>query len=1081
MKQRSRADASLFQNTLLGAQRVRNNAAIVQMRDMLLFEKYQFCEENVQRRGYSQTCIVRDENGCYSFFAKWILGVEKNSTKSKILSDTLRHFKKANHPLLPEIVDYGYDFNYKTCAILYKYVEGSYSLEDYISNSFCEFDENLILLGLSDVAECLCSLHLKYNITHGDLTPANILVDRENKFHLIDFGLADITNTLSQEQGLQIFARAFAAPEKYSNTNKGFPYQADIYSFGKILEWVFSKFTRHSLSEENEMFLRERILSLHPEIRPTWKEVVDYMKLLRSSVDRKRIKTKFSKRVIWSDNYISNLNSSKPQFEISLKEGENIKMSIYTNRCFFDALWVLREKELVVLNVRPLEKEINQKSVESFEFDVLFEHDCDTDYDIPVYFQRWYQKKNRESRSLKRNREATNEELKFYEELIDKEIEVIRNHSLKLQYDNFEVKGNEIHFSIIKNEKCTSNAGVLQHIENGNDVNADPIRYIVSSDGSVGKNPVSFVATPMDYEERSADKGEKKYTFKIKDFQYFKKSEAPFSGFLMEDYDIKIEEKRRQKDAINKVRKNEVQNPDLIYYLFKPRDLSGDYIRHNDINLDIKQKGIESYSYNQKRSIVNALRRTPLSVIQGPPGTGKTTVITEIVFQLLKQKPDSKILITSQTNNAVDQVLENLMKNEIPILRLSGLTEPRVESIKKHTIKKKLSGWKEIVTEKAQKNIRRYSDRLDFQELEEIHKDWLNTIASIQEEGSINQRLVDSIRVIGATCNHIASKKYSKFNFEFDYIIMDESGKATVAESLVPIILGNNLIFVGDHRQLRPMLTANREVEKWLREKYKNESTSLEGFDEYFNRPSLFEEVISIIDKDYKTQLTECRRLSEEQVKLTSKCFYEPEGDDAIEYVARDNNKEHNLPLTVEGSVFMIDIGSDYKNEKEGQSSFNKESIGVIEQLLVKLNQYEKVGDYSIGLITAYSAQFRKLRQKIRKMDLKNIRNWSTKKDEEKFTVSVIDRFQGLERDIVIVDLVKSGANLNLGFLETPNRINVGLSRQKRLLLIVGDYYGIINARTKRCNGDKCALQNYLRKIPTECVIKSNEINTLFR
>jgi superfamily I DNA and/or RNA helicase len=86
----------------------------------------------------------------------------------------------------------------------------------------------------------------------------------------------------------------------------------------------------------------------------------------------------------------------------------------------------------------------------------------------------------------------------------------------------------------------------------------------------------------------------------------------------------------------------------------------------------------------------------------------------------------------------------------------------------------------------------------------------------LDEKSAINQKLIDSIRVIGATCNHIAAKKYAKYNFEFDYVIMDESGKATTAEALVPIITGKNLIYVGDHRQLRPMLTSTREVESWF-------------------------------------------------------------------------------------------------------------------------------------------------------------------------------------------------------------------------------------------------------------------------
>lgn len=872
---------------------------------MMLFDKYQYQQDTIRRRGYSQTCIVCDESGCYSYFAKWILGIEKNSIKSKILSDRLRHLQKANHPLLPEIIEFGYDEGFNTYAIVYKYI-GARTLEDYFSIFYC--DENSTLLGLSDLADCLSSLHLKYKITHGDLSPANILLDDEFKFHLIDFGLADITSTLSQEQGLQIFARDFAAPEKYSNNRKGFLYQADIYSFGKIIDWVFNKFTRYTLSIENEKFLRERMLSNYPELRPTWKEVVDYMKRLRSSIGQKTICSDFHKLKLY-EQYLANLNDSKPTFDISPQEGENVKLFIFTEKYCFETLWLFGERRLVFLNVKPIDDtDSKRKGANSFDFDVCFlDSQYQSDVEISLYIQRWTQKKRQEFSFKKRNREATREDLEFYEKLIKKEIDVIRKHSLKVQYDRFEVRGNEVHFYVVDNENCTAIAGIHQHIDNGNDVNADPIRYIVSSNGNIGKTPVSFVGTPMDFDDK--DRG--KFVFKIKDYQYFDKNKTPVSGFLMEDSDVKIEEKRRQKDAIIKVRKNEVQNADLIYYLFKPDNLRGGYIDYQRERLDVRQNGIENYSYNQKKAIVNALQRTPLSVIQGPPGTGKTTVITEIVFQILAQNPDSKILITSQTNNAVDQVLENLMNNNIPILRLSGLVEPRVEAIKKHTIKRKLSGWKEKVIETARANFKKYESQDDFKELEELHKDWINTVSSIKEEGMINQRLVDSVRVIGATCNHIASKKYSKFNFEFDYIIMDESGKATVAESLVPIVLGNNLVLVGDHRQLRPMLTANREVENWLRNEFKNEATDLEGFDEYFNRPSLFEKVITNIDEDYKTQLTECRRSSKEQVLLTSKCFYESEGDAAIEYIPRDSDKEHNLPLAIDGSVFMIDIGSE--------------------------------------------------------------------------------------------------------------------------------------------------------------------------
>jgi len=377
-------------------------------------------------------------------------------------------------------------------------------------------------------------------------------------------------------------------------------------------------------------------------------------------------------------------------------------------------------------------------------------------------------------------------------------------------------------------------------------------------------------------------------------------------------------------------------------------------------------------------------------------------------------------------------------------------------------------------------------DFTGFLKLHSLHRDWIVTINSVDEKSTINQKLIDSIRVIGATCNHIAAKKYSRYNFEFDYVIMDESGKATTAEALVPIIMGKNLIFVGDHRQLKPMLTSTREVESWLREKFKKEADELENWEDYFNRPSLFEQIITNVEDGYKAQLTECRRSSEEQVKLTSKCFYEPEGDEAIEPISRPIEDEHNLPLAIDSSIFFIDIGSHYKSEtdtEKNRSSLNKVSAEIIPNILEELNKHDKVKEYSFGVITGYTAQCRELKRqlnkKIQKVGLKNIRSWN--KQEEKLSISVVDRFQGLERDIIIVDLVKSGIGLHLGFLEVPNRINVALSRQKKLLIIVGDYHGIVNAKTtKRLNHEKAALQKYLEAIKPTWIVKVEQLKGLF-
>jgi serine/threonine protein kinase len=996
---------------------------------------------------------------------------------------------------LPEIVEYGYDEEQQTFAVVFQYLT---DIED-LENDYRNIKPQNFISGLIELADCLNELHQKFQINHGDIHPDNILIDKNGQFYLIDFGLADITKTLSQEKILEIFAKEFAAPEKLNKFSTGFPFQSDIYSFGKVIDWYFR--SRQEILPEEQSIVLYRLLAENPADRPNWQQVIDFLKNIVDIAEKEKIQIAFNrKRCNPPADFLETINTAKPLFDVAPKDPVNYLMNIIVGKYFCEfATWIRAENKLLINEIKLLssfeDKIIEAKRWNSkklpFNYTFTLETCPRNKANLTPYFQKWFEQKNNQM-SLRANRNVVKEELNFYSELLNREIKEIEEKSLRLQYYNYKIEGDGITFFIKPNEKNSDKGLILKHIEEGNDVNAEGFEYEIcaNAEKKQNKEKIEFAGKPYDWvqinEEDKTDESERKYALKIKDCEYLKKDRIPQFGYLFENTSQKTTEKNRQLDAIKKVDKNEVQNPNLIYCLFKPNELQASYVNYSD-DWEVKQKDTNGnpfmYPYNQSKAIQNALLRTPLSVIQGPPGTGKTTVITEIVFQILAQKPEAKILITSQTNNAVDQVLENLLKNEISILRLSGITAPKVPSIREHTMDRKLSGWKKQVQETAKRNFKAKENDYKqlwgeekFNQLLEIHKDWIATVSGLGEKSAINQKLIDSIRVIGATCNHIAAKKYSKYNFEFDYVIMDESGKATTAEALVPIILGKNLVFVGDHRQLRPMLTKTREVESWLREKYKKEADGLEGWEDYFNRPSLFEQIITNIDSDYKAQLTECRRSSKEQVKLTSECFYESEDDEPIEPVERGQDKEHNLPLSIDNSIIFVDLGSHYKNEKENDSSYNTKSVEVILELLELLNKCNKVKDYSFGVITGYTSQYRRLRNKIKGKELGNIRIWN--KTEDKFTVSVIDRFQGLERDIVIVDLVKSGAGLNLGFLETPNRINVALSRQKRLLIIVGDYSGIINAKTR--NEEKVALQRYLEKIKPEWIVKAEQIEGLF-
>lgn len=1058
----------------------------------MLFEKYQYNDNEIKKRGYSQHCFAINEEGM-SFWIKWILGVGENDIKRKMLSDRLRFLQGAKHPCLPDIIEYNFDSNQNAYAIVYKYLEDIDSLENKVTT----LDVQNIVSGLIDLADCLNSLHSKNKITHGDIHPGNIFVDKNGQFFLIDFQLSEITSTLSQEKTIEIFAKDFAAPEKFERLiRSGFPYQADIYSFGKIIDWMFRE-RKEEITEEQNLGL-QRLLSEKPNDRPRWQEVIEFLKKFPVLSEVKNIYISTKQQL--PPEIINNIVT--PIFDIAPKKPDNPRYSYFVNvvinNIVLECSWVEAEHKLLINKVDYNNEYIDKKSQkgEKLPFKVKLTDISLTRHDLTPYFKKWFSKKQNQH-SLRNQGRHIKSELLFYRELLEKELEVIAQNSLRLRYSKWKKDENNDLVFYIQNNKIKDHSFLLKHIEDGNAVNSDGVEYIISAiaDRKQIKDPVQFVGKPYDYQENQnnnkKDKDEDNnclYLFRIKDCEFKGKAikNMPESGYIFENTIQKEEEKRRQLDAITKAEKNEVQNPKLIYALFTPDKLQLAEFPNYDPLDHVYQKGKKGmelvYSVNQNKAIRNAVSISPLSIIQGPPGTGKTTVITEIVFQILAKEPQAKILITSQTNNAVDQVLENLIKNEIPILRLNAVTALNIkEEIREHTLNKKLEHWKLQVKETAKKNF-----EINFgndNKLLELHKDWINIVSSINEESEINKKLIDSIRVIGATCNHIAAKKYSKWDFNFDYVIMDEAGKATTAESLVPIIMGNNLVFVGDHRQLRPMLTSSRAVEKWLREKFKDDADELEDWDDYFNRPSLFEQVITNIDSSYKSQLTECRRLPVEQVIMTSKYFYESEGDEAIKPVPRETSEEHNLPLTINSSLLFIDIGSNYKNKKnQDKSSYNEESKKIIIDILLRLNKYEAIKNYSFGIIACYKEQFRLLKRETDRLRGRGNLNWVCKweKPENKFFVSVVDRFQGLECDIIILDLVKSGADLDLGFMEVPNRINVALSRNKRLLFIVGDYNGIINARTRK-EGKKAALQHYLENIKPEWIIPAEKIHGLFR
>ena len=621
-------------------------------------------------------------------------------------------------------------------------------------------------------------------------------------------------------------------------------------------------------------------------------------------------------------------------------------------------------------------------------------------------------------------------------------------------------------------------------------------------------------------------------------------------GELLQDVRMETSQFKKQLEACKKFEHRNIVNPELCSILATPERVSS----QNKISLfdsDYENFKAEVFNLNlktdntQRDAVLEALHYKPVYLIQGPPGTGKTTVIVELIQQIIRQKGDAKILVTSQSNLAVDNVLEKLPE-QISFMRLV-VDEERIgsEKIKEHSYQSKLKKWikdtqnnsetffqnyfSEKITDKALvrffnscsnigsqegDNFKRFqwllsgqnqylkglfenaksikdtekvfNEKLgqEFQNLRRVQKDWfaflLNADStdgqkkkSMLNDGSLEidfrTAFAKSVNVIGATCIHIASNKYSKINFRFDYVIMDESSKASPAETLVPINMGQNIILIGDHHQLPPVITREEAVKQKVRDKLEDNGLD---FEKEFGE-SLFEKLITDFQENqnlhgYIKMLDIQYRMPRQVGNLISRFFYEGKlknPDISLPSLLNfDSDKFHGIKLKkpttiisdalenkeieVPNSVVFV---STSKRDKpyDNDNKFNRSNTcnrDVIKEILSHLNSLyidnlKRKKPFEIGIIAGYRGQVNLLQDTI---ELTKYENFLKKNEEGRpeplIEINTVDKFQGAERDIIIYDLVKSSkGSSSIGFLDDYRRINVAFSRVKRLLIVVGD------------------------------------------
>ena len=533
----------------------------------------------------------------------------------------------------------------------------------------------------------------------------------------------------------------------------------------------------------------------------------------------------------------------------------------------------------------------------------------------------------------------------------------------------------------------------------------------------------------------------------------------------------------RQSVAMNRILKpaNKYnQNPinlNLPNFIFDPKYASETVVNIEEAKEDIRAHKIGTLNEKQLEAVTKSVLAKDLALIQGPPGTGKTTVIAEIIWQEIRRNPECRILLTSQTNLAVDNALERLQgqagirpvrigkpeklepegrRFSLPIIR--SWTEGKEtysvrEDLVLDTADNATKIWIDRIANKVSNNPK-YADAVCAWKKELLEKDK-------HSRTEFSQLYRNNVNLIAATCSICGSPdfyysyvdmfgEYNRNNMFFDVVIMDEASKATPLEMAVPLVLGKKIIVIGDHKQLPPMMdenTIDSALEKIGR---KDLAEKLQKAESQFKR--LFEAAAKVRKTVVATLDTQYRM--HEQIMNTIKQFYQEELAATgglkcgiietmdIPDLKNKGSRWHGISINPiirpNTHAVWIDVKSPETALNPGfRNDGELKAIDLVLRALEQADGYKefqnsqtKPEDKEIGIITFYSAQSREIKKKYK---------------GRAYRIDVVDRFQGMERNIVIVSTVRSNAKNNIGFAKEIERINVAFSRARRLLIVVGN------------------------------------------
>ena len=427
----------------------------------------------------------------------------------------------------------------------------------------------------------------------------------------------------------------------------------------------------------------------------------------------------------------------------------------------------------------------------------------------------------------------------------------------------------------------------------------------------------------------------------------------------------------------------------------------------------------------QEEAVNEVLRTKDVMVVHGPPGTGKTTTLVEAIYETLMR--ESQVLVCAQSNMAVDWISEKLVDRGVNVLRIGNPSRVN-DKMLSFTYERRFEAhpdypdlWQLRKTIREMRNRRHRGDDSFHQKIERLKS------RAAEIEIRINAELFGEARVIASTL--VGSANRLLHGMRFTSLFIDEAAQALEAACWIPMRRVSRVILAGDHCQLPPTIKSLAAMHGGL------DKTLMQRIAE--NHP----EVVTLLRVQY--------RMNEQIMRFSSDWFYGGKVESAPTVRHRgildyDNpivwiDSKDTLPSPADENTEPETVSSRYHEEFIGES-FGRINKPEAELTLATLQElFDKIGRarileerIDVGIISPYRAQVQYLRQLIRRREY-------YKPYRSLISVNTVDGFQGQERDIIIISLVRSNEQGQIGFLRDLRRMNVAITRARMKLIIIGD------------------------------------------